>query len=74
MSNIKSLEEALKECLSDDDKISKYEARVIREMVLADGKITEDEKRVLHHALENDKFDEEGFRILSETLMRADMK
>lgn len=42
-----SLEDALKECLADDGKIDKYEARVIREFIMADGIVSEDEKRFL---------------------------
>ena len=33
----RTLEDALKEVLADDNKINRYEARVIREMIMADG-------------------------------------
>lgn len=70
----RSLEEALKEVLEDDNKISKYEARVIREIVMADGVVSEDEKQLLEKALANNTFDTEAFELLSSVLLRSHMK
>lgn len=66
-----SLEDALKECLSDDNKVSKYEARVIRELIMADGVVSEDEKAFLQKALEHNRFDTEAMDILSGVLLRS---
>lgn len=70
----RSLEDALKEVLEDDNKISKYEARVIREIVMADGVVSEDEKQLLEKALANNVFDAEAFDLLSSVLLRSHMK
>lgn len=70
----RSLEDALKEVLADDNKISKYEAKVIRELVMADGVVSEDEKNALEKALANNNFDEQAFELLSSVLLRSNMK
>lgn len=70
----RSLQDAIKECLSDDGKISKYEARVIRELIMSDGVVSDEEKKVLEVALENNQFDEEGFELLSGVLLRSNLK
>ncbi len=69
-----TLEEALREALQDDDKISKYEAEVIHEFVLADGKMTASDKELLRKALKDDHFDDKAFAILSDLLVRTDAK
>jgi hypothetical protein len=69
-----TLEEALKECLEDDNTISRFEAEVIHELVLSDGKIDAHEKEVLRKALHDDHFDDKAFKILSDLLMRADAR
>lgn len=70
----RTLEDAIKECLSDDGKISKYEAKVIREIIMADGVVSQEEKQCLENALKNNQFDEQGFELLSAVLLRADLK
>lgn len=72
--SVRSLEDAIKECLADDGKISKYEAKVIRELIMADGVVSQEEKQALENALRNNQFDEQGFELLSGVLLRADMK
>ena len=44
---VKSLQDALKEALADDGKITRYEARALREMVMADGIVSQDERELL---------------------------
>ena len=66
-----TLEEALKEALQDDDKVSKYEAKVIREMIMSDGVISKDEKSFLEKALHNNHFDDEAYELLSSLLLRT---
>ena len=69
-----TLEEALKEALQDDDKVSKYEAKVIREMIMSDGVISKDEKSFLEKALQNNHFDDEAYELLSTLLLRTKTK
>ncbi|MBK7748621.1 MAG: hypothetical protein IPP57_20170 [Candidatus Obscuribacter sp.] len=70
----RTLEDALKEVLADDNKINRYEARVIREMIMADGVVSEDEKALLEKALTTNDFDSDAFDILSNVLLRSHMK
>lgn len=72
--SVRNLEEAIKECLADDGKISKYEAKVIRELIMADGIVSSEERQCLENALRNNQFDEQGFELLSGVLLRADLK
>lgn len=69
-----TLEEALKEALQDDAKVSKYEAKVIREIIMADGKVSEQEKSFLEKALHSNHFDDEAFELLSGVLLRSHLK
>jgi hypothetical protein len=68
-----TLAEALKEALKDDNKISKYEAKVIHELCNASGHMGQKEREQLKHALEHDHFDDEAYKILHELLMRQDL-
>ena len=45
MRKLLTLDEVLRQALQDDQKIDKYEARVIREIIMADGIVSEEEKR-----------------------------
>ena len=69
-----TLDEALKQALQDDHKISKYEARVIRELIMADGVVSEEERTFLEKALHSNEFDTEAFELLSGVLLRSHMK
>jgi len=69
---IKTLFDALKECLQDGHKASFYEAKVVREMILADGKVSPQERILLEEALHKDKFDDKAVLLLSKLLLRAD--
>jgi hypothetical protein len=67
----RNLNEALKSCLEEPHKVSVYEAKVIRELILADGTISTQEKALLEEALHKDEFDDKAYRILSELIARA---
>ena len=69
-----TLEEALKEALQDDDKVSKYEAKVIRELIMSDGVISKSEKEFLEKALHANNFDDEAYELLSSLLLRTKSK
>lgn len=69
-----NLEEALKQVLEDDGKISKYEAKVIREIIMADGHVSAEEKQFLEKALRDNTFDQEAFELLSSVLLRSHLK
>jgi hypothetical protein len=71
---IKSLDEALKEVLQDDNKVSKYEAQVLRELILSDGIVSPEEREFLERALKNNRFDDQAFQLLSSVLLRSDTK
>jgi len=71
---VKSLQDALKEALADDGTITRYEARALREMVMADGIVSQDERELLQAALENNEFDDKAFELFQSMLLRARMK
>jgi len=68
-----TLAEAIKEALQDDNKISKYEAKVIHELVTCAGHLNAKERDQLRHALEKDHFDDEAYRLLSDLLLKEDL-
>lgn len=68
-----TLAEALKESLQDDNKISKYEAKVIHELVAAAGHLNARERDQLRHALEKDHFDDEAYKLLNDLLIKEDL-
>jgi uncharacterized membrane protein YebE (DUF533 family) len=68
--NIRSLEQALEEALQDDNKVSKYEARVLKELILADGHMSEEERQFLTEALKKNQFDDQASELLTEVLLR----
>lgn len=69
-----NLQDALKQVLEDDGKISKYEAKVIREIIMADGHVSAEEKSFLEAALRDNTFDESAFELLSAVLLRSHLK
>lgn len=68
----KTLAEILKDCLKDNHKASMYEAKVVREMILADGNVSAQERTMLEQALHNNKFDEHAASMLSMVILRSD--
>lgn len=71
MAQAMTLQEALKEVLKDDQRVSKYEGRVIYEMVMADEKVSKEEQALLQNALRNNHFDKKAFELLSQVLLRS---
>ena len=67
----RNLNDALKTALEEPHKISFYEAKVIREMIMADGVMSAQERAMLEDALQKDQFDDKAYNLLSELLMRA---
>lgn len=69
-----TLDEVLRQALEGDQKIDKYEARVIRELIMADGIVSEEEKSFLENALRTNQFDSDAFDLLSGILLRSHLK
>lgn len=65
-----SLADALKEALQDDNKVSKYEAKVIAQIASSSGYLSGHDRDLLEKALQTDDFDEEAYKLLHELLMR----
>lgn len=74
MANYKTLEQALNDILHDDGKISKYDAQAIKELVLADGRISSEEKAFLERAIKESQIDEKAYEMLSQLLLREELK
>lgn len=73
MATLKTLEQALKDILQDDNKITKYDAQVIRELILADGKVSKEEQLFLERAIVDNVLDEKAYEMLSQLLLRSGM-
>ena len=74
MATTKTLDQALKDILKEEHKVSKYDARVIKELILADGRVSTEEKLFLENALKDNVLDDNACKILHELLMRDEMK
>jgi hypothetical protein len=70
----KTLAQALKDILADDNKISKWDAKALRELILSDGKVSKDEREFLESAIKDNDLDEQAYDILHELLLREEMK
>jgi hypothetical protein len=68
-----TLPQALKQALQDDNKISKYEAQVIYQLVITAGHLTPTDREALKSALDHDQFDEQAYKMLHELLMRSEL-
>jgi hypothetical protein len=74
LANTKTLDQALKDILQDDGKVTKYDARALRELIMADGRVSTEEKLFLERALKDNNFDEDAYQMLNELLLREEMK
>ena len=74
MTTTKTLDQALKDILQDDGKISKWDARAIKELIMADGRVSTEEKLFLEQALKDNVLDEAAYTMLHELLLREDLK
>jgi len=70
----KTLEQALKDILKEDHKVSKWDAKALKELIMADGRVSTEEKLFLENALKDNVFDQQAYDILHELLLREDMK
>ena len=74
MATAKSLQQALTDILKEEHKVSKWDARAIKELILADGRVSTEERRFLEDALKGNAFDDQAYQILHELLMRDELK
>ena len=74
MATTKTLEQALKDILQDDGKISKWDARAIKELIMADGRVSTEEKAFLEKAVKDNVLDDDAYEMLHELLLREEMK
>ena len=74
MATTKTLEQALRDILKDDHKVSKWDAKALKELIMADGRVSTEEKLFLENALKDNVFDQAAYDILHELLLREDMK
>ena len=74
MATLKNLDQALKDILKEEHKISKWDAKAIKELILADGRVTTEEKLFLEKAVKDNVLDQQAYEMLHEMLMREEMK
>lgn len=74
MATTKTLEQALKDILKDDGTITKWDAKALRELIMADGRVSTEEKLFLETAVKENSLDDQAYAMLSELLLREEMK
>lgn len=74
MATLKSLDEALKDILKDEAKVSRFVAKAIKELILADGRISAEERVFLEKAINENVFDQKALEILQDLMLRDDLK
>jgi hypothetical protein len=70
----KTLDQALKDILKDEHKVSQWDATALKELIMADGRVSTEERLFIETALKDNIFDEQAYKILTELLLREDMK
>lgn len=68
--SVLTIQQAIKEALSDDGLITKYEAKVLRELVLADNVVSDEERLHLQTAVDSNCLDDTATEILTGLLRR----
>jgi hypothetical protein len=74
VANMRSLNQALKDLLADDGKVSKWDAKALKELIMSDGRVSTEEKLFLEQAIQDNNLDEEAYEMLSQLLLREEMK
>lgn len=59
-----TIQRTLKGMLRKRERLSKQQALQLREMILADGFVSKSERKILHHAMEDDLFDQDSYEII----------
>ncbi len=67
---LQTLRDALAFFLEDDNYIDRLEAEGLRNIILEDGKISDNERHFLQEAIQHNNFDGEALKILKELLSR----
>lgn len=74
MVSLRTLEQALKDILQDEGRVSKYDAQALKALILADGKISTEERLFLERALQDNILDEQAYQMLSQMLLREELR
>lgn len=74
MATLRTLEQALKDILQDSDRVTKYDAQVLKALILADGRVSAEERLFLERALQDNILDEQAYLMLSQMLLREELK
>lgn len=65
-----TLHQAISEALENDGKIDRFEALVLRELVLADNQVSARERAIIEEAIAENSVDDDALVILSNLLSR----
>lgn len=66
----RTLREALKFFLEDDNYVDRLEAGALKDLILRDGKVSAEEREFLRKAIEETNFDAVALRILEALLAK----
>lgn len=74
MATNKTLTEAVKDIVKTTGQVRKWDAKALKELILADGRISTEERLFLEKAIEENQMDEQAQEILKDLLLRDEMK
>ncbi len=73
MASLRTLEQALKDILKDAERVTKYDAQALKALILADGRVSTEERLFLERALQDNILDEQAYQMLSQMLLREEL-
>lgn len=74
MATNKTLTEAVKDIVKTTGQVRKWDATALKELILADGRISTEERLFLETAIEQNQMDENAQKILKDLLLRDELK
>jgi hypothetical protein len=69
----KTLTEAVKDIVKTTGQVRKWDAKALKELILADGRISTEERLFLEKAIEENRMDEQAQNILKDLLLRDEL-
>lgn len=74
MATNKTLTEAVTDIVKTTGQVRKYDAKALKELILADGRISTEERLFLEKAIASNEMDEHAQQILKDMLLRDEME
>ena len=69
-----TIERTLRRMLNNKERLSKNDAKRLRELILADSYFSKTERKVVRHAIENDQLDEPAFEVFLDLYLQNQLE